>query len=106
MSRDLELRVAAFQLAQQRLAVGLPIWAESIDVADVFHNKDLSFEQIRDFVVERFRKSNWVQVNERVQELLELLAESEDEDAFNSIFDELYDIADIDRVWIKTLGLV
>lgn len=77
-------------------------WLLTIDLKDVFHNEDLPFEQKRDEIVRRIRATGWHGDHPWLEEIVDNLAESEDENDFDSWWDELYDVADIDRVWIAT----
>lgn len=106
MPRTVDHIVETHQLAQQRRDAGLPIWDKKIDVSAVFRNEDLSFAERRDAIVERIRKSGWLDGRDEFDELVELvndhLAFAEDVKEFDDLWDSLYDIADFDRVWIKT----
>ena len=74
-------------------------------VGDVFHADDLNFELKRDMIVQRIRATTWFKQYDEYDELPQLveeLADAEDTDAFDSVWDCIYDIADADRVWIAT----
>lgn len=93
-------------LAQERRRYGLPVWDRRINLADVFHNDEMTFEQIRDAVVAVIRNSGWLDGRDEWDSLVEAvdnLAEAEDDDEFNGWWAEIYDHADYDRVWIATL---
>lgn len=94
-----------FLLARQRQAAGLKSWAQKIDLSAVFHNEELGFIEKRDAIVRILRASKWVKDADefgRLVEIVDNLAEVEDEDEFDGWWDELYDEADYDRVWITT----
>jgi hypothetical protein len=107
MPRTADHIVATHQITRQRIADGLPVWGGSIDVSDVFHNDALTFEQRRDAIAKRLKVSPWyvnadVAEFDGVHDVVNDLADSEDQEEFNGWWDELYDLADIDRVHIRT----
>jgi hypothetical protein len=104
MPRTVDGIVEAHRIAGQRRAEGRRVWDLTLDVSVWFGNEEMSFEQRRDAIVRKIRKSSWPKHNEDVDELLDELSEVETEEAFNKVWDDLYDIADLDsgyRVWIK-----
>jgi hypothetical protein len=103
MPRTIDHIVETYRIAQARRKAGLPAWAHQIDVSDIFHNEALTFEQRRDRIVARLQASAWCRNSEAVQELTDELADSENGDEFDGPWDDLYDEADYDRVWIKTV---
>lgn len=109
MSRDkAEHRVQTHRIAVGRRAVGQPGWAQRIYLGDVFHNEDLTFVQRRDAVMRRLRASRWVRDSgddTALTMLLDDLAEAADAEEFDEVWDEIYDIADYDRVWIDTVSV-
>lgn len=108
MPRTIDHLVATHELARERRAAGKPIWAHTVDVSRVFHNEDLTFAQRRDGIVAALRGSSWYRQADPddcdgVRELVDdHLAYAETGDEFDGPWDELYDLADVDRVWIKT----
>lgn len=83
----------------------MPHWDDTIDVSDVFHNDELSYEEIRATVVVRLRESNWLHgAGSDLADLVDELASAEDIDEFNGVWADIYDCADRDRIWIDTLG--
>jgi hypothetical protein len=100
-----EHRANMFRLGQQRRAEGKPMWDRTIDVSDVFHNKDLTFEANRDAIVKRLRESSWLKQANKFGPLawvVDNLAEAENTSEFNDWWYQLYDHADYDRVHIST----
>ena len=100
-----EHRADMHRLATERRKAGKPIWAHKINLADVFHNEDMSFEAKRDAIVARIRASAWFKGYDECGDLsqfVEELADTEDGDEFDGPWSEIYDIADYDRVWIAT----
>lgn len=105
MPDTVEHRVEMHRLAQQRRAAGRPVWEHQVDVSDVFHNDDLTFEQRRDKIVARVRQSVWFKSKDESDDLpqwVEELADAEDTGEFDPVWGAIYDEADYDRVWIKT----
>ena len=105
MSRTAEHRADMHQLATERLDAGLPVWESKLRLADVFHNDDMTFEQRRDAIAARIRATRWFKSYDEYDDLpmfVEELAGTEDNASFNAVWDEIYDIADTDRVWIAT----
>ncbi|NKY60426.1 hypothetical protein [Nocardia flavorosea] len=107
MPRTVDHIVATHQLAAERRKAGKPIWDETIDVSRVWNDDDLSFEEKRDAIVAQFKRSRWFRDDDefgRVREIVdEEIAYAEDVDEFDGWWDELYDLADYDRIWIKTV---
>lgn len=108
MPRTVDHIVAVHDLATERRRAGKPVWAHEIDLSGVFHNDEMTFTQRRDAIVARLMTSSWYresdpEVSGTVAEIIrDQLAYAEDTDEFDAWWDELYDDADYDRVWIKT----
>lgn len=105
MSRSVETIVEAHQIASGRRRAGRRIWDLKLDVSPWFHNEEMTFEEIRDAIVSKIRRSPWPERSEDLSDLLEYLAEAVDNEEFNAVWSDIYDIADTDpeyRVWIKT----
>jgi hypothetical protein len=84
----------------------MAVWLHTIDLGDIFHDHSLAFEKKRDLIVERLRASDWVKQahpNSLVADTVDELAETFDEEEFDEVWNDLYDRADVDRVWIETL---
>lgn len=99
-------KVEMHQLARARVAAGLPVWDRKIRLGDVFRNEDMSFEERRDAIAARLRASAWLTDPDRrmgLDEAVDGLAGAEDVDEFDGWWDEIYDLADYDRVWIDTV---
>ena len=86
-------------------------WQYKLDVSDLFHDEDLSFEQRRDGVVGRLRAApfyeddpiRWNADTEELYLVVDELADTDDEDYFDSVWNALYDWCDVDkRVWLNT----
>lgn len=101
MERSLDARLAAREAANERRRAGLPTWAMTIKLGDVFHNPQITYEQRRDAIVARIRESGWAD-DELVDRELWDLEQAIDPDEFNDAWNTLYDRAGVDRVWIDT----
>jgi hypothetical protein len=84
-------------------------WRETIEVSDAFHDDKLSFDERRDAIVATVKASRWYKRADRsagrtpsLLYVVEALSDSETEDEFDSIWNDLYDMADRDHVWINT----
>jgi hypothetical protein len=96
-------KVAMHQLATTRRAAGQPVWNRKINLADVFHNEDMTFEQRRDAIAARLRGSKWYSGSDEDAEiriLVDDLGDAVDTDQFDAVWDAIYDETDYDRVWI------
>lgn len=84
----------------------MPQWNITIDVKDPWErSQEYGYEKFRDLIVTRIRESRWRDISAhqfRLDDLIEELEESLNVHEFNSIWSELYDLADLDRVWIST----
>lgn len=103
MPRDIEQIVETHRAARERVAAGLPVWDRRINLADIFRNEDMTFEQRRDAIVKRIRNSGWITEDSyTLADLVEELGDAESADEFDAVWDEIYNQADADRVWIAT----
>lgn len=108
MPRTIEHIVDMHRLAQDRRTKGQPIWDRKINLSGVFHNDTMTFTERRDAIVRILRASAWMKQRAEqdafggLAEILDNLAEAEDTEEFDGWWDELYDEADYDRVWIAT----
>lgn len=102
MARNVEHLVEVHEIATERRNAGLPIWDCRINFADVFHSDELSFEQRRDAIVSRLRSNQWYSENLKLEYIVDYLEDSDYPDEFDYYWDDLYDEADRDRVWIET----
>lgn len=98
-------RADMYRLATERRKAGKPVWAHKINLADVFHNDGMTFEQKRDAIVARIRATTWFKGYSEYDDLpmfIGELAGVEDVEDFDAIWEQVYDVADYDRVWIAT----
>ncbi|MEV0830853.1 hypothetical protein [Nonomuraea rubra] len=103
MPNTVEHKVEMFMLARERRAQGKPVWDRTIRIGHVWRNENMTFTERRDAVVRILRASPWVKDRDEFDQLVEVvdnLAEAEDAEEFDGWWDELYDHADGDRVWI------
>lgn len=77
-------------------------WVCKIDVSDVFCNEDMTYEERRDAIVQRFQNHPQLKLDEELMDLVGELAHQEDPDEFNFVWDEIYDWADTNLTWIGT----
>lgn len=99
-------KVEMHRLARERLAAGKPVWDRKIRLGAVWRNEGMTFTQRRDAIVAILRASGWLRDRDMFSSLViavENLAGAEDADEFDGWWDEIYDIADYDRVWIDTV---
>lgn len=78
-------------------------WKYRVDLKDVFHDENRTFEERRDEIVGRIKTAGFYdEDDEYLGELVAYIEESEDVDEFNVSWDEFYDWADVNRVWVAT----
>ena len=105
MPRTVDHRVEMARLSRERTAAGKPVWNSKLRLGPVFRDETLTFEELRDTVASRLRASTWFKSYDEYDDLpmlAEELADTEDRASLNAVLDEIYDIADADRVWIET----
>jgi hypothetical protein len=105
MTTSPDHRAEMFKAAQARRKLGLSAWAFTVRFSPVFHDETLTFEERRDQLVGILRRSKWFKSREDggvLHAIAEGLAGADDVDEFDGWWDELYDEADYDRVWIVT----
>lgn len=79
------------------------VWLLTINLRDVWRNEGMTFEQRRDAIVTRIRNSGWITEDHyTLGDLVDELADAVNTDAFDAVWDLIYDHADADRVWIAT----
>lgn len=85
-------------------------WRLKIDVSVPFHDEDLSLEDKTKVIDKIIRQSGWIEMKTGEEEsddfvalLEELLiyAEENDRDLWNVVWNQIYDHADEDRVWLN-----
>lgn len=99
-----EHRADMILLARQRVASGKPAWDRTINVADILHDGGMGFEAKRNEIARRLRVSPWLKGADEfgaLAEAVDKLAGAETPEEFDGWWDEIYDHADRDRVWIN-----
>lgn len=105
MSRSIEHIVDTHAVAAERRRAGRPVWDETIHVA-FFHDETLSFKRKRNMFVAAVKRSAWFKGEDELSELHQVvdeISDAEDADHFDFCINEIYDMADFDRIWITTL---
>lgn len=110
MPNDPEHAASMFALARQREAEGKPKWAREVDLTDLVERREAGelsrVEYIR-AVARRVKDSGWARDPDRGDDLdglLEEMAGCEVNADAQYLYDWLYDLADVDRVWIDAHG--
>jgi len=88
------------------MAIG---WAHTMNVADDFNADEGDFDQLvknRDALVSRFKNDGWCKQflqnpSHGLGWLVFQLSETEDFDEFNEVWDDIYDWADVNRLWLQ-----
>jgi len=84
----------------------MPQWNITIDVSEIWKNfQDVGFEESVKQIVAKIKESRWRSITPYPHTFDQLVADLEAStslDEFNSWWNELYDLADSDRVWIAT----
>jgi hypothetical protein len=78
-------------------------WRLTLDVADVFHDESLTIAQKGTVIAHRIQRHRWADENDYVCDLADQLAQQTNADDFDVIWDAIYDEADRDRVWVRTI---
>lgn len=82
-------------------------WKHKLQLGDIFHNEDMPFEQRRDEIVRRIKASPWWDEDDyRLHAAVDLISESDSVGEFDGYWDEFYDWADDESVWIETFKVV
>lgn len=80
----------------------MPTWLHKLNVADVFHNDDLTLAEKRDAICWRIKRSSWAHNDMDLLCLVDQLEESDTVEEFDSAWNDLYDWFDDARVWVIT----
>jgi hypothetical protein len=86
----------------------MPNWNRTIDLKNErgrYDTGDLDFADYRDAVVEKIEKSGWLDDTpypDTLRDHLGALKQAVSVEAYGIAFDQIYDVADDDRVWIET----
>ena len=79
-------------------------WRHTLELGDVFHNDDLTFEQKRAEIVRRIKEAPFYDPTDwDLDDVVTSLEENEDADEFDLTWDRFYDWCDSGkRVWVQT----
>lgn len=77
-------------------------WKRKVDVSQWFHDDALSVAEKAKAIAAHLRPL--IGDDEEAAELLDMLAEQDEADDFDYVWNDLYDWADAKRVWINTIG--
>jgi hypothetical protein len=81
----------------------MAVWKWTLDLEDVFHNEEMTYEQRRDEIVRRIKAGAWyVEDDFDLVDLTDQLEFAEEQDHFNDYWNDFYNWADDARLWIKT----
>lgn len=81
------------------------VWNHRLDLRDVFHDESRSFEEKRDEIVRRIRAASWFRTSDRslfLDDIVDELADAQDGGEWDGPWDEFYDYADRERIWVAT----
>lgn len=79
----------------------MPEWKKHVDVSQWFHDDALSVADKAKAITDHLRPL--IGDDEDAAELLDELAHQDDADEFDYVWNDLYDWADANRVWINTI---
>lgn len=78
-------------------------WLHTLRVADVWRNESLPFQSRRDEIVRRIKGSRfWDADDYDLECIVSDMAEAEETNGFDASWDEFYNWADENRVWVET----
>lgn len=86
----------------------MPQWNQTISLGDLvqqWKNEQIDIPELAELVVERIKRSGWRELTpypDTFDGMLVGLANAEDRYSYEAAFEEIYDLADSDRVWIET----
>ena len=76
-------------------------WKNQLDIADVWRDPDLSWQDQRDEIISRIRKAPWFDdFDFQLLDAVDGLSGAEDVQEFDGYWEDFYDWADANRVWI------
>lgn len=113
MTRTVEHLLATDQAANERRKTGKPIWAHRLRIKHLLSD-DSSDERAVETaakIVDSLRSSRWYAAEEQaakteerpsaLDELIQEFTDVEGLEDLNETLSSLYDLADIDRVWVE-----
>lgn len=91
-------------LVRARKDAGLSVWQYRVNIGDIWqHAEALDAPELGRRLALRIRASAWFKAEGDgiLGEYIDELADVEDTDHFNAVWDAIYDIASYDRAWIN-----
>jgi hypothetical protein len=83
----------------------MAVWLLNIDIKDVWQDHDLSFPEMRARICKTLRDSGWLDFTHDsagLDDVIYSLSQAESNYEFDYYWDQIYNYADYDRVWIGT----
>lgn len=78
-------------------------WAHTLNLADVFHNSNLTFRERRDAIAHRVQRAPWFDYSDAdLLDIAAFLANAADAADFDEVWAMFYDWADSARIWVVT----
>lgn len=80
-------------------------WDHKLQLGDVFHNEDMTFEQRRDEIVRRIKAAKFYDEDDHLLvDIVESLeCSGSDMGEFDYFWNEFYDYCDDRRIWVETI---
>lgn len=79
-------------------------WKHTLKLADIFHDDNLPFEQMRDETVRRIKAAKFYDSDDyTLFSIVDELADTDDVPYFDDVWAMFYDWADGERVWVETI---
>lgn len=85
----------------------MPLWYYHVDVSDIFYNNDFTIVSKAHAIAGRIRLSDWYKTEAGTNHLEYLCEDLEDItsiEEFDEVWEEIYDLADLDRAWINVIS--
>jgi hypothetical protein len=81
----------------------MPTWKYTLNLADIWRDESLTFEQLRDETIRRIMGSRFYTDEDlELYEIVDELADTDTRDYFDQVWHAFYDWADAERVWVAT----
>lgn len=78
-------------------------WTHTLNLADVFHNGELTFRERRDAIAHRIQRAKWFDYGDMdLMDVIKFLADATDVEEFDEAWAMFYDWADSARIWVVT----
>lgn len=85
------------------MAASTVTWAHTLNLADVFHNDNLTFRERRDAIAHRVQRAPWFDYSDMdLMDIVDFLADATDAAEFDEAWAMFYDWADSARIWVVT----